>query len=44
MNCVVGCNACARECPVEAISFMSQKEPVSLLQKLRQEMASGKQE
>lgn len=43
MNCVVGCSACTRECPVEAISFMSQKELVALLKKLRQEMASGKQ-
>ncbi len=44
MNCVVGCSACARECPAEAISFMSQKELVALLQKLRQEMIAGKQE
>lgn len=44
MNCVVGCSACARECPSEAISFMSQKELVALLQKLRQEMASDKKD
>jgi NAD-dependent dihydropyrimidine dehydrogenase PreA subunit len=44
LNCVVGCSACARECPSEAISFMSQKELVALLQKLRQEIASGQKE
>jgi len=42
MNCVVGCSACAKECPADAISFMSQKELVDLLKKLRQELSSNK--
>jgi NAD-dependent dihydropyrimidine dehydrogenase PreA subunit len=42
MNCVVGCSACTRVCPAEAITFPGQKELVTLLQKLRQELISAK--
>lgn len=34
-NCVVGCTACQKVCPVGAISFPSQKELVSTLRELR---------
>ena len=34
-NCVVGCSACQKVCPVGAIAFPSQKELVSTLQELR---------
>lgn len=35
-NCVVGCSACAKECPVEAISFPTKKELVDKLNELRE--------
>lgn len=34
-NCVVGCSACAKLCPMEAIRFPSRAELVNLLRELR---------
>jgi len=34
-NCVVGCNACAKDCPEGAISFPEKKELVQILKELR---------
>lgn len=34
-NCVVGCSACAKLCPMEAIHFPSREELVSLMRELR---------
>lgn len=34
-NCVVGCSACAKLCPMEAISFPSREELVALMRELR---------
>lgn len=33
-NCVVGCSACAQICPMEAITFPSRQEMVSLMREL----------
>ena len=41
-NCVVGCRACARECPVGAISFPSDEELVKALRELREKYAARK--
>ncbi|GAB4379307.1 MAG: ferredoxin family protein [Calditrichia bacterium] len=35
-NCVVGCDACARDCPEGAISFPDKKELVQKLRELRE--------
>ncbi|MDZ7270870.1 MAG: ferredoxin family protein [candidate division KSB1 bacterium] len=34
-NCVVGCDACAKDCPSGAISFPSKEELVQKLRELR---------
>ncbi len=35
-NCVVGCDACMRDCPSDAISFPDKKELVQKLRELRE--------
>ena len=40
-NCVVGCDACAQVCPVEAITFPSQAELRETVRRLRAEVAVG---
>lgn len=37
-NCVVGCNACAKLCPTEAISFPPKEELTATLKKLRAQL------
>ncbi len=39
-NCVVGCRACSKDCPVDAISFPSKDELVKLLHELRPQYKS----
>lgn len=34
-NCVVGCSACAKNCPVDAITFPDKKKLVNILNELR---------
>lgn len=41
-NCVVGCAACAKECPVEAITFPDKKELIKILNELRPKYAAAK--
>jgi NAD-dependent dihydropyrimidine dehydrogenase PreA subunit len=41
-NCVVGCSACAKECPVGAITFPDKKELVKILNELRPKYAAPK--
>lgn len=41
-NCVVGCSACEKECPVEAISFPDKKELIKILNELRPKYAAAK--
>lgn len=38
-NCVVGCSACAKECPVAAISFPKKEELIAILNVLRPKYA-----
>lgn len=35
-NCVVGCDACARDCPTGAISFPDKRELIQQLRQLRE--------
>lgn len=35
LNCVIGCDSCAQQCPVEAITFPSQQELRAQLRALR---------
>ncbi|MBI4574441.1 MAG: ferredoxin family protein [candidate division NC10 bacterium] len=41
LNCVVGCDACAQVCPVEAITFPNQAELRERVRRLRTEVAVG---
>lgn len=41
-NCVVGCSACAKVCPVEAITFPDKKELIKILNELRSKYAAVK--
>lgn len=35
LNCVIGCDSCAQQCPVEAITFPSKEELRKQLRELR---------
>jgi len=37
LNCVVGCSACLKECPADALHFPDQQELIETLKKLRGE-------
>ena len=37
LNCVIGCDSCAQQCPVEAITFPSKDELRASLRQLRVE-------
>jgi len=43
-NCVVGCSACANECPAGAITFPDTRELVEKLRELRAKYAPQKSE
>ena len=36
-NCVVFCRACAKACPLDAISFPDKQEVIALIKRLREE-------
>lgn len=39
LNCVIGCDSCAQQCPVEAITFPTKDELRETVRQLRAEMA-----
>ncbi len=39
-NCVVGCDACSRDCPAEAIQFPDKRELIQKLRELREVYAN----
>ena len=41
LNCVVGCDSCAQQCPVEAITFPSQDDLRQQLRDLRAQAPGG---
>ena len=44
LNCVIGCDSCAQQCPVEAITFPSKEELRVSLRRLRAEMQRSRAE
>jgi NAD-dependent dihydropyrimidine dehydrogenase PreA subunit len=40
-NCVVGCSACAKVCPVEAITFPTMQELRETVRQLREETSAS---
>jgi NAD-dependent dihydropyrimidine dehydrogenase PreA subunit len=41
LNCVVGCDSCAQQCPVEAITFPSKDDLRAELRRLRADTQGG---